>query len=267
VIVLIWELSSYFCSECLPRDSRKISIEINRFLTDLSDRFGMTGFRERQFLVTIAVWVGGVGVAKKKAKASHAIGDKKKRGEWVELRFMAEAAERDLPASKPLGDSENFDVVVGRPGRFVGVQVKCTVFRAKNGDGYVCSMCSSHKVYRPGSFDFAAAYVVPEKVWYIMPAKEVMGMRSVTLASATGCYEEYREAWELLREATGAKESESSENEDARSVQQSGVAAEAVESATTTERRFPGDAVERMEAAMNFARRQMERGLKRKKEI
>ena len=76
-------------------------------------------------------------VAKQKAKSAHKIGDKKKRGEWVELKFMAEAVERDLPASKPFGDSVNFDVVVGRPGQFVGVQVKCTVFRSKNGEGYL----------------------------------------------------------------------------------------------------------------------------------
>ena len=50
---------------------------------------------------------------------------------------MAEAAERDLPASKPLGDSENFDVVVGRPGKFVGAQVKGTVFARRMGKG-VC---------------------------------------------------------------------------------------------------------------------------------
>jgi hypothetical protein len=58
-----------------------------------------------------------LGVAKQKAKTTHKIQYKKKRGEWVELRFMAEAAEHDLPASKPFGDSENFDVVMGRPGK------------------------------------------------------------------------------------------------------------------------------------------------------
>jgi hypothetical protein len=67
---------------------------------------------------------------------------------------MAEAAERDLRASKPLGDSENFEGVVGRPGKFVGVQVKGTVFRSKNGEGYVCSVSSSHEVYRSGRLIF-----------------------------------------------------------------------------------------------------------------
>ncbi len=88
-----------------------------------------------------------------KKRQTELISDKKKRGEWVELKFMAEAAEGDLQACKPLGDSENFDVVVGRPGKFVGVQVKCTVFRSKNGEGYICSTCSSHNVYREGAFE------------------------------------------------------------------------------------------------------------------
>jgi PD-(D/E)XK endonuclease len=147
-------------------------------------------------------------VAKRKAKPGHKIGDKKKRGEWVELKFMAEAAERDLPAAKPFGDSENFDVVVGRPGRFVGVQVKCTVFRSKNGEGYICSTCSSHNLYREGAFDFLAAYVVPEDVWFILPAKEIAGMRSVSLCTPDSKWEKYREGWELLREAVGVDASE-----------------------------------------------------------
>ena len=99
------------------------------------------------------------------------IADKKKRGEWVELRFMAEAAERGLPASKPFGDSENFDVVVGRPGKFVVVQVKCTIFPSKNGEGYLCSVCSSHNIYRPGAFDFLAALCGAEEC-VVYPAHE-----------------------------------------------------------------------------------------------
>ena len=172
-----------------------------------------------------------------KKRKTELIEDKKKRGEWVELRFMAEAAERNLPASKPLGDSENFDVVVGRPGKFVAVQVKCTVFRSKNGEGYLCSVCSSHKVYKPGAFDFLAAYVVPEKAWYILPAGEIVGMRSVSLCTPTSRYEKYREAWELLREAVGIKE-------EANEVEEAGT---------------PGNAMQRMEASFKFVRRQWER--------
>ncbi len=133
--------------------------------------------------------------------------DFKKRGEWVELKFMAEAAQRNLPTSKPYGDSENFDVVVGRPGKFVGVQVKSTAFRKNN--GYQCSLtAANHKAYAAGAFDFLAAYIIPENVWYIVPAKLIHGKRSIILCPnlPVARYEQYREAWNLLQEAVGVKE-------------------------------------------------------------
>jgi hypothetical protein len=130
------------------------------------------------------------------------IANRKQRGEWAEMKFMTAAAEHGLPVSKPWGDSASYDVVVGRPGHFVAVQVKCTIARTANRVGYVCSTCSSHKKYRRGSFDFLAAYVVKEDVWYIIPEKEVRGNWSISLL--TECkearYEKYREAWHLLRE-------------------------------------------------------------------
>jgi hypothetical protein len=127
--------------------------------------------------------------------------DKKVRGEWAEMKFMTCAAEHGLCVSKPWGDSNSYDFVVGRPGRFVAVQVKCTVFSSKNGAGYICSVCSSHKQYRRGSFDFVAAYLVCEDAWYIIPEKETRGKWSISLR--TQCnhsrYEKYLEAWDLLR--------------------------------------------------------------------
>src|SRR5205823_4773765 len=55
------------------------------------------------------------------------IRDKKLRGEWAESVFMVRAGERGLQVSKPWGDSRSYDFVVGRPGHFVAVQVKCTI--------------------------------------------------------------------------------------------------------------------------------------------
>jgi hypothetical protein len=171
------------------------------------------------------------------------IADKKKRGEWVELKFMAEAAERNLPACKPFGDSENFDVVVGRTGRFVAVQVKCTVFRSKNGEGYLCSVCSSNNIYKAGAFDFLAGYVVPEDAWYILPAKEIEGMRSVSLMTPTSKYEGYREAWHLLHAAVGTGV-EAAHGQEAAAVSEPIVAEEAASQFS------PFSAFGRMEKAM-----------------
>jgi hypothetical protein len=84
---------------------------------------------------------------KRKAKI---IKDKKMRGEWAESVFMGRASEHGLPVSKPWGDSESFDCVVGRAGKFLAVQVKCTISELRNGQGYACSTCSSGKPYRGG---------------------------------------------------------------------------------------------------------------------
>jgi hypothetical protein len=46
--------------------------------------------------------------------------DQKVRGEWAEMKFMTCAAEHGLRASKPWGDSNSYDFVVGRPGHFCG---------------------------------------------------------------------------------------------------------------------------------------------------
>jgi hypothetical protein len=172
------------------------------------------------------------------------IQDKKLRGEWAESVFMARASEHGLPVSKPWGGSRSFDCVVGRPGKFAAVQVKCTVAKLESGKGYICSVCSSHKAYRAGAFDFVAAYVVLEDAWYIIPAKEIRGKKSICLCTegAEAKYEPYREAWELLREQTGI-----------------GDEAVVAEESSIEVARFPASAEERVEAAMSFARRALER--------
>ena len=183
-------------------------------------------------------------MSKKKTKI---IQDKKARGEWAESVFVARAGENGLPVSKPWGDSNSFDCVVGRPGKFAAVQVKSTITKLRSGQGYICSACSSHKVYRAGAFDFLAAYVIPEDVWYIIPAKEIRGLKSISLCTGEGegKYEKYREAWKLLREAVG--------------VEDAGAACDREESADEDE--VPvGAAGQRMQNSFDFFRRQLGKG-------
>ncbi len=137
------------------------------------------------------------------------IKDNKRRGEWAESLFMARAAEHGLPVSKPMGDSDSFDCVVGHPGKFVAVQVKCTMAKREPGKGYRCAimMCHNQK-YREGAFDFVAAYVIPEDAWYIVPAKLILGQSTMRLGGPAGRFEHYREAWHLLQEAVACEEIE-----------------------------------------------------------
>ncbi len=174
------------------------------------------------------------------------IKEAKTRGEWGESVFMARAVERGLPVSRPWGESNSFDFVVGKPGRFVSVQVKSTTVR--NCGGYVCAVRHNNARYARGAFDFVAAYVIPEDVWYIIPAKELAGRANVTLCSNSGeaNFEEYREAWHLLREATGVEE----ETE----------APDLEESAAEAEEVPTGPGVQRVQNAFDFFRRQLGKG-------
>src|SRR5579863_4920277 len=127
----------------------------------------------------------------------------KRRGEWSELQFMARAAKEGLRLAKPWGDSSRYDVVVETGGHFVRVQVKSTANRQPNG-GYVCGVHPSagSGLYKQGDFDFLAAYIIPEDVWYIIPGGRIVRPKrtSITLfvTNLTNDWTPYREAWELL---------------------------------------------------------------------
>lgn len=184
-----------------------------------------------------------------KGRKSRIIKEPKARGEWGESVFMVRAVEHGLPVSRPWGESNSFDFVVGKPGRFVSVQVKSTT--VKNGGGYVCSVRQNGVKYSRGAFDFLAAHVIPEDVWYIIPAKKLAGRGYVTLRSNSGeaNFEEYREAWHLLREAAGIEEETA--------------AAQAEESADEAGEMMTGPAAQRVQSTFDFFRRQMEKGGRR----
>ena len=50
----------------------------------------------------------------------------KQRGEWVELQFMAKAAQRRFAISKPWGDTQAYDAGIEYGPNFLRVQVKST---------------------------------------------------------------------------------------------------------------------------------------------
>ncbi len=182
-------------------------------------------------------------VKRRKAKI---IKEPKARGEWGESVFMVRAVEQGLPVSRPWGDSNSFDFVVGKPGRFVSVQVKSTT--VKNGGGYVCAVRQNNAKYARGAFDYVAAYVIPEDVWYINPAKKLAGQGNVTLCSNSkeANFEEYREAWHVLREAAGMEEETPTPRPE--------------DSAAESEEVLSGPGVQRVQNSFDFFRRQLGKG-------
>lgn len=136
----------------------------------------------------------------KKKNSGNAFENGKKRGEWAELVFATRALGQGLGLSRPWGESSGYDwIVESGSGEVARVQVKSTIFR--EGTGYSCTLKDSRGPYKKGSFDFVAAFVIPEDVWFILPEKKVRGMWSVGLYPKleSAKYREYQEAWHLLR--------------------------------------------------------------------
>ena len=132
----------------------------------------------------------------------------KERGEWVELRFMATAAERGFHVVKPWGDTRPYDVGIDYGTNFLRVQVKSTTCRT--GTGYFCQFKPHYlkkQDYTLTDLDLFAAYVIPVKTWYLIPAALLLGPDRKTgimlypvepLKKDRYRYEAYKEAWPLL---------------------------------------------------------------------
>ena len=132
----------------------------------------------------------------------------KERGEWVELRFMAEALRRGFKVLKPWGDSSPFDVAIPFGNRIVRVQVKSTSCRT--GTGYFCQFKPHYlkkQDYTLAQLDLFAAYVIPVEAWYLIPAALLLGAERKQgimlypvepLKKDRYSYESYKEAWPLL---------------------------------------------------------------------
>jgi len=192
------------------------------------------------------------------------IRDNKKRGEWAESVFVARAAECGLEISKPFGDSGRFDCVVGGPGKFVAVQVKCTIAKQPYAKGYICNLKSNNKKYRAGSFDFLAAYAILEDTWYIVPEKAIRGMGAICLCSTMPKYEQYREAWHLLKSPLLAKSARNAAPLGCEETSEEPVSEESHFSQNQGEMGHPrtpmGPAAARMQTAMNSFRSYLEKG-------
>jgi len=134
------------------------------------------------------------GVAKYGATIRHP----KRRGEWAEMCFMMRASELGMEVSKPWGESAHYDFIVEKARRTARVQVKSTICRRNS--GYACKVGDCNGAYEGDPFDFIAAYLILEDIWYIIPARMMRGQSSVGLYPRLkwSKYERFREAWHLL---------------------------------------------------------------------
>jgi len=126
----------------------------------------------------------------------------KAKGELGELAFAHKAAALGFGVAKPHGDNEPYDFIVDSGERLWRVQVKSIYTLSRGGYRAAGERCN-HIPYKQEEIDFLVAYIVPLRIWYVIPANRV----AVSTALAfypSGCrqgggrFEPYREAWHLM---------------------------------------------------------------------
>jgi len=132
----------------------------------------------------------------------------KQRGEGVELRFMAAAAERGFCVLKALGETRPYDIGIDHGPNFPARAGQ--IHHLPHGTGYFCQFKPHYlkkQDYTLAQLDLFAAYVIPVATWYIIPAALLLGAERKTgimlypvepLKKDRYSYEAYKEAWPLL---------------------------------------------------------------------
>jgi hypothetical protein len=130
-------------------------------------------------------------------EASH--DTRKWAGEQAEAAFLNKAISLGLNVAKPWGDSERYDFIVDSGRRLLRVQVKSTQYEYLEKNRYGICNHRHGTFYTEEEIDFLAVYIVPLKLWYIIPVKACLNHRTLRFYPAStnsrGRYEKYREAW------------------------------------------------------------------------
>jgi len=132
-------------------------------------------------------------------------GTDKQRGELAEMGFMFKAAGLGFGVAKPCGDSERYDYILDSGEQLWRVQVKSTyVARAHSYHVNACgNAAGKKKSYTAEQIDILVAYIVAEDAWYVIPVGAFAPRRHLQLypsgSKTGGRYEEYREAWDLMK--------------------------------------------------------------------
>jgi hypothetical protein len=124
-------------------------------------------------------------------------------GEQAEAAFLNKATSLGLSVSKPWGDSERYDLIVGSGSRLSRVQVKSTAYQHDGRCRYSINAQCHAALYTEDEIDFLAVYIVPLDLWYIIPVKACLNRKSLRFypraTTFRSRYEKYREAWWRLQ--------------------------------------------------------------------
>lgn len=126
------------------------------------------------------------------------------QGRIAEGRFIGKMVELGIPVMVPLFGGLRYDFITDRK-RVCRVQIKSTSHR-HNGvkvPAYhlyaTVPKSTGRKPYRINEIDILVVYIVPEDLWYVFPATEIVNRKHIILyPEGESKYNKYIEAWDLL---------------------------------------------------------------------
>jgi len=127
---------------------------------------------------------------------------RQRSGEAAEAAFVARAKFLGFSVLIPWGNSDRYDSAVDSGHGLQRIQVKSASSMKDSGYRIKTTGSDGH-VYTSKDIDFLAGYVVPENIWYIIPADAIGKREGIyfyphTRRGLKPAFEKYREAWCFL---------------------------------------------------------------------
>lgn len=130
----------------------------------------------------------------------------KRTGEISEAAFVWKAESLGFHVAKPWGDSNRYDFIVDSGARLWRVQLKCT--EVLNHGAYevnatYCDYTNGKSSYGADEIDVLVAHIPPIDLWYVLPLEAFTPRTNLRFypgrSGKVAYWEQYREAWHLLR--------------------------------------------------------------------
>jgi hypothetical protein len=132
---------------------------------------------------------------------------RKRKGEMGESAFLNKAVSLGFGVAKPWGESDRYDFILDSGTRLWRVQVKAAYRCSKGGDYRIHTTGVSQVPYTPEEVDVLVVYIIPVRVWYVIPVAEVVQTGGIGIFPNSrykrSRFEKYREAWCWLACKTG----------------------------------------------------------------
>jgi len=132
--------------------------------------------------------------------------DNRHRGQLAEIAFLRRATSLGLSITKPWDAGERYDFIARVENVCWRVQVKSVMGKSPSRGHYRIRTSGGtggkgHTPYSAYEIDFLVAYLFPENLGYVFPASVVESrkMMCVVPGSKRSRFEQYREAWNLMK--------------------------------------------------------------------